>query len=347
MSTSQPEAESLPLPKCAAVSGASGFIGAHLVQHLLDQGVAVSALILPGDAAPALAPFELRRVHGNIASGDGLDEWMKGCDAVFHLAAVYALWSPEPAKIHRVNVGGTQNVMRAARAAGIRRVVHTSSIAAVRSRPGRLQANEETRFDEWEIADDYVRSKYVSELAALAERDADLEVVVVNPAFPLGPGDLAPTPTGRVVRDMATGRLPVLIDGGLNVVDVRDAARAHLLAWQRGRSGRRYILAGHDVTHRDLALAVASAAGRRPPRLRVPAAAMIAAGRLSERLADRVTHRNPMMTERAVRYTVGRYLWFDGSRSRQELGMTVRPLEQTVHAAVRWFLSASDSANLP
>ncbi len=338
MSADVDPASPLPLPRRAAVSGASGFIGAHLVRHLLEQGVEVSALVLPGDAAPALAPFDVRQTVGDIASGHGFDDWLEGCDALFHLAAIYAIWTPEPAEIHRVNVGGTQRVMRAARAAGIRRVVHTSSIAAVGVRPGRLQANEDTVFDDWEIADDYVRSKFVSELAALAERDDDLEVVVVNPAFPLGPGDLGPTPTGQVVLDMATGRLPVRIDGGLNIVDVRDAAEAHLLAWQRGLSGRRYILAGHDISHADLASLVARAAGRKPPRLKVPTAAMVAAGRISERLADRVTHRRPMMTEKAVRYTVGRHLWYDGSRARQELGWSPRPLGDTVDAAVAWLL---------
>lgn len=321
------------------VTGGAGFIGSHVVKRLVEHRVHVTALILPGDKAPSLAdvsPELLDRVTGDLSDVDLLARAMDGADLVIHLAAIYAIWHPRPRVIWDVNVGGTRNVMRAARRAGVPRVVHTSSIAAVGTRDGPEAADEEDGFSDWD-GDDYVRSKYVSELEALAAAGDDLEVVVVNPAFPFGPNDTAPTPTGKIIIDMLNGRLPFTTKGGFNAVDVRDVAEGHLLAALSGRSGRRYILGGDNVGHREFANRVAQIAQISAPRLEIPPGVLTRLGGVAEWVADHVTHRNPMMTRRSVAWVAGRWRWYSTERAQRELGYRPRPIDEAIAQAVEWF----------
>ncbi|MBL8786636.1 MAG: SDR family oxidoreductase [Deltaproteobacteria bacterium] len=324
------------------VTGGSGFIGSHVVQRLIEAGSEVVVLLLPGDRAPALDAVQalagprLSRVTGDLTQVDALARAMEGASLVIHLAAIYAIWLPRPRLMWEVNVEGTRHIVQAARRAGVRRVVHTSSIAAVGLRPGHEVADEDDGFSDWG-GDDYVVSKYVSELEALAARHADLDVVVVNPAFPFGPNDSAPTPTGKMVLDTLRGRMPFVTTGGFCAVDVRDVAEGHLLAALRGQSGRRYILGAHNVSFGEFSAAVAEAAGRKPPRLVVPPEALIAAGRFAEAVATRLTRRPPMMTERSVRYLAGNWRYFSCERARRELGYSPRPLADAIRASVAWF----------
>lgn len=321
------------------VTGGSGFIGSHVVARLVEEGAHVTALVMPGDRAPSLAdvpPERVTRVTGDLTDVAALERAMAGCDLVIHLAAIYAIWLPRPALMWEVNVDGTRNVMRAARRAGIGRVVHTSSIAAIGHRAGDEPATEDDLFSDWD-GDDYVRSKYVSELEALAFATPGFEVVAVNPAFPFGAKDTAPTPTGRMVRDTLDGKLPFVVAGGFCAVDVRDVAEGHLLGALRGHSGRRYILGGANVSYRDFAERVARVAGRRPPPVTMPRAALTRIGSVAEWLADHVTHAAPLLTRRSVGYLAGRYLYFSTSRAEQELGYKPRPIDEAIAASVAWF----------
>ncbi len=332
------------------VTGAAGFIGSHVTRRLVDEGAHVTALVLPNDPAPALADLpaaSLTRVTGDLSDPAALAHAMQGADLVIHLAAIYAIWLPRPRAMWEVNVTGTRNVMRAARDAGIDRVVHTSSIAAVGRRDDREPADEDDGFDDWG-GDDYVVSKYVSELEALAAAATPgLDVVVVNPAFPFGPNDTGPTPTGKIVRDTLAGRMPFFTDGGFNAVDVRDVAEGHLLAALHGQSGRRYILGGANVTHRDFGRMVAEIAGLAPPRLNVPPAVLIGAGRVAELVADRITRRAPMMTRRSVAYLAGQWRWFSTARAERELGYSPRPIDEAIRASVGWFRQQSLASRPP
>ena len=321
------------------VTGGAGFIGSHVVERLVEEGVAVTVLVMPGDRAPSLDGLpaaRVTRVVGDLSDTAALERAMAGCDLVIHLAAIYAIWLPRPALMWEVNVDGTRNIMRAARKAGIGRVVHTSSIAAIGHRVGQEPATEEDLFSDWD-GDDYVRSKYVSELEALAFAAPDFEVVAVNPAFPFGAKDTGPTPTGRMVRDTLSGRLPFVVAGGVIAVDVRDVAEGHLLGALRGRSGRRYILGGANVSYRDFAERVARAARRRPPPVTMPRSALTRAGSVAEWVADHVTHKPPMLTRRSVGYLAGRYLYFSTLRAEQELGYKPRPIDEAIAASVAWF----------
>lgn len=329
------------------VTGAAGFIGSHVVKRLAEEGCEVVALVLANDPARALLgwPEELSRrvtrVDGDLSDPGRLARQMEGASLVIHLAAIYAIWLPRPALMWEVNVEGTRHVMSAAKVAKVRRVVHTSSIAAVGSRPGKELADEEVGFNDWDIADDYVLSKYVSELEALAHDGEDLEVVSVNPAFPFGANDTGPTPTGKMVADTLAGRMPFVVEGGFNAVDVRDVAEGHLLGAMFGRSGRRYILGGHNVEYREFSAKVAAIAGTKPPRVVVPTPLIRSAGKALGFIADHVTRKKPMMTDRSVAYLSGRWLWFSIARAQAELGYAPRPLDEAIANSVAWFRATS------
>ena len=321
----------------ALVTGGAGFIGSHVVAELLAAGVAVRCLLMPGDPAPSLAGLDVERVVGDLTDRDALTRAARGCDVVFNLAAIYAIWLPRRERMFEVNVGGTVAVLDAARAAGVRRVVHTSSIAAVGHRPGRALADETDLFSDWTLGNDYVLSKYLAEVEAFARRADDLEVVCANPAFPFGARDTGPTPTGQMILDILRGRLPFVAEGGFNAVDVRDVARGHLLAALHGRSGERYILGGDNVPFRDFADEVARRAGRRPPPVTAPTALLRAAGLASEWIADRVTRRPPQLTRGSVAYLAGRFSYFSTAKAERELGYRPRPIADALDASIGWF----------
>jgi len=321
------------------VTGGAGFIGSHVVARLVEEGVHVTVLVMPDDRAPALAPFSddvVRRVTGDLSDASALARAMDGADLVIHLAAIYAIWLPRPRLMWEVNVEGTRNVMKAAKMAGVRRVVHTSSIAAIGSRHGPEPADEDDLYTDWN-GDDYVFSKYVSELEALSFAGAELEVVAVNPAFPFGANDTAPTPTGRIVRDTLAGKMPFITEGGFNAVDVRDVAEGHLLGALRGQSGRRYILGGDNVTFAEFSARIAAVAGKKAPGFVMPTRALTAVGRIAEWTATWITHKPPLMTERSVSYLAGRWHWYSTARAQRELGYKPRTVDEGIAASVAWF----------
>ena len=286
----------------AYVTGASGFIGSHVVRLLRDAGWEVGEdFVDVGDTA------ELRRA-------------MDGADAVFHLAALYG-FRGEAAEFSRVNVEGTRNVLAAARAAGVARVVHTSTCATCGPVAGRA-ATEEDEPPAWELSVPYKATKLAAERIALAAARDGADVVVVNPTTPVGEGDVTPTPTGRMVRGVATGRFRAYLGGtGINLVDVRDVARGHLLAWERGRAGERYLLGGEDLTLGEAFAMIARVAGRRPPRLRVPYAAARAAAAVG------LLNRHEITLARLP-------MWFSSEKARRELGYAPGPVGAAVERAV-------------
>ena len=324
-------------PVC--VTGASGFIGSHVVRRLLDLGRDVRCLVLPTDEAPLLRGLAVTRVDGDLLDPNALDRAMDGCELVLHLAAIYALWLPEPRLIHEVNEDGTRAVLSAAKRAGVRRLVHTSSIAAVGTLPGEAPADETTAFDDWDIADDYVVSKVLSEREALRPTHREsMDVVVVNPAFPFGARDIGPTPTGKLILAMMRGRLPFVASGGFNAVDVRDVAEGHLLAASVGRSGERYLLAGHNLTYTAFATRVAGLTGGTPPVLSMPRDLLLRLGTLAEFGASLV-QRPPLFTHKSLAFTAGRHLYFSTAKAEAELGYAPGPLDDALERAITWFQS--------
>jgi dihydroflavonol-4-reductase len=320
----------------ALVTGSSGFIGSAVVRHLLARGRRVRCYVEPGVPLANLEGLDVEIVRGDILDQDALTEAARGCAALYHLAAIYKLWMPEPEKFYRVNVGGTACALEAARRAGVARVVHTSSIAAVGLPAQGDLADETHRFNLWNRSDDYVRSKWLSEMVAVQHARAGQHVVIVNPAFPFGERDAAPTPTGGFVVEFLRRRVPGYMDGGFCVIDVEDVAEAHVRAEERGRPGERYILGAHNVTYKQFFDAVAAAAGMPPLRRRYPAWLVKLIARWSEFVSNRFTHRHPLVTVKSIEWSARR-VWYDTRKMREELGIAPAPLEETLSRAVKWY----------
>ncbi|MBL9106939.1 MAG: SDR family oxidoreductase [Myxococcales bacterium] len=332
------------------VTGAAGFIGHHVVRLLLESGRSVRALVRPGEDTrnlDALPDLRLERVEGDILDRPRLAEVMAGCPVVYHLAALYRTWVPDPRVIYDVNVTGTANVLAAAAAHGVQRVVYTSSIAAIGLDPSGAPAREDAAYNLWPFAFDYVRSKYLAHQVAAAFAPV-VDLVLVCPSMPLGPGDIGPTPTGKTLVDTVNGKIRFSFTGGLNIVDVEDVARGHLLAEARGRRGETYLLSGHNMTIPEMVAALRREVGLRHRNWPIPGGLAALVGRLSEAYADRVSKREPMITGGSVAYARQR-LFYDNSKAREELGFQVRPLGESLRRAVEWFVAHGhiDRAALP
>jgi len=322
----------------AAVSGASGFIGSAVVRKLVAEGRSVRALLEPSASTKNLddlPPTQVERVTVDVCNFEGMKRALEGCSTYFHLAAVYKVWMPDPSPIYRVNVEGTATALLAAQAAGVSRVVYTSSTAAIGLRADGQPADETGDFNLYDIANEYILSKMLSE--RIATRFAKvLPVVIVNPALPFGPRDIGPTPTGKLILMMLRGEMPGVGMGGFCAVDVDDVAAAHVAAETKGRVGERYILGDHNVTFREFCGLVGEVAGVRPPRLVIPSLVGRSVALGMELWSDYVTHEEPKATLKAVSY-LQRNAFFDPSKARRELGLPSRPLRETIERAVRYF----------
>ena len=322
----------------ALVTGASGFIGTHVVAALAAAGHEVRAF---DRRAPAEVPAGVETVAGDVRDADALARAAQGCDAVFHLAALYSYARAHARAMQAVNVEGTRAVLDAAARSGVRRVVHTSSCATCGPVAGRA-ATEADEPPGWELAVPYKRTKLEGERLALDAARDGLDVVVVNPTTPVGPGDRRPTPTGKMVADVARGRARAYLSGAaLNVVAVEDVAAGHLRAFEHGRSGERYLLGGENLSLREVFAIVARAAGRRPPRIGVPWALAHGAARVGDAALPLVGREPSLLVLDEVR--LARLpMTFDDARARRELGYASRPAEQALVAAARAALAGRD-----
>lgn len=322
-----------------AVTGASGFIGSAVVRQLLAQGRSVRALVEPGMRTENLDDFpvdKVDRVVVDVCDGVGMAHALSGCEALYHLAAVYKLWLPDPDLIYRVNLEGTTATLLAAAKAGVKRIVYTSSIAAVGIHWDGRPADETVAYNLWDVANDYILTKHLSERIALKFAVDGLPVVVVNPGFPFGPGDRAPTPTGKIVLAILRGDVPGVTRGGFSAIDVDDCAAGHVLAEEKGRVGERYLLVNHNVTFKDFVALVGDVTNKKVINYPLPDAATSAFGYLWELYADKYSQREPLTTYRSVKYGQN-LVFYDNTKARTELGLPTRPLRETVERAVRFF----------
>jgi dihydroflavonol-4-reductase len=321
----------------AVVTGAAGFVGSNVVRALLARGVRVRAVVRRESDPRALAGLPVERAVADVRDPDALRRAFRGARWAFHVAADYRLWVPDPDAMLASNVLGTRHVCVAAARAGVERLVYTSSVATVSIPADRPGAEGDVLAPEHAIGV-YKRSKVLAEQEALAAARRGVPVVVVNPTAPVGPWDVKPTPTGRVVVDYLRGGLDgrCYMDTGLNVVDVRDCAAGHLAAAERGHVGERYILGGENLTHRQVLEALCAVSGGRPPAFRVPAPVAWCFALLDEAWNGRLRQRTPRATREAVRMA-GKRMFFDPARGQRELGVTARPAREALAAAVEWF----------
>ena len=318
------------------VTGANGFVGAAVIRALLAAGQRVRALVRPGSDRRNLDGTDVEAVEGDITITETLDAAMMGCRFVFHVAADYRLWVPDPEPMYATNVQGSVNVIEAAAHAGVETLVYTSSVATLGSNADGAPGDEETPVSVEDMIGHYKRSKYLAEEAVgKRARELGLAVVTVNPSTPIGPGDMRPTPTGKIILDAAAGRIPAYVDTGLNVVHVDDVAAGHLLALKSGAPGQRYILGGTDLSLREILSLVAERTGRSSPRVRLPHWFVAPVAYVSEGWA-RLTGTEPRVSVDAVRMSAKR-MYFSSAKAVRELGYRPRPPEEAISAALGWF----------
>jgi dihydroflavonol-4-reductase len=320
----------------ALVTGASGFVGAAVVRALLAGGAEVRVLLRAHSNRRNLEALAVEPVLGDLADVPSLERALAGCEALFHVAADYRLWTPDPQSLYRSNVEGTRNIVEAARRSGIERMVYTSSVATIGLRSDGRPSDESDAASLQDMIGHYKRSKFLAEAWVCEAARGGMPIVIVNPSTPIGPGDVKPTPTGRLVLDAATGRMPAYVDTGLNIVHVDDVAAGHLLAYEHGRIGERYILGGTDLSLQRILSMIATASGRRAPRLRLPRATLLPLAYAAEALA-RLSGRETRITVDGVRMARHR-MYFSSAKAVRELGYRWRPAQQAIDDAVRWFL---------
>ncbi len=318
------------------VTGGTGFVGSAVARALLTRGLRVRALVRPGSDRRNLDGLPVELVTGDLRDPASLAAAVAGCRSVFHVAADYRIWVPDPDSMMQANVEGTRALMLAALAAGVERIVYCSSVAALGLNADGTPADETTPVREEQIAGIYKKSKYRAEQAVLAlVRDRGLPAVIVNPAGPVGPRDIKPTPTGRMIADAARGRMPAYVETGINVVHVDDVAAGHLLALDHGRIGERYILGSQNLTLRHLLALVDDVTGRKQNRARLPRQALWPLAVASEGLA-RVAGIDPLVTRDHLRMAK-KLMFFSDAKARSELGYAPRPPRAAVADAVAWF----------
>jgi len=319
----------------ALVTGASGFVGAAVARALLAQGWEVRALVRPASDRTNLKNLPVAIALGDLADAPSLAPALSGCEALFHVAADYRLGAPDPSQLYRTNVEGTRHLLSAAVQAGVKKIIYTSSVATMGIPVDGTPGDERTPASLEAMIGHYKRSKYLAEQVVLEAAAAGTPAVIVNPSTPVGPGDVKPTPTGQLVLDAAAGRMPAYVDTGLNIVHVDDVAAGHLLAFHRGQLGERYILGGEDMTLRQILGYIAQRVGRKPPRVRLPYAAVLPIAYLAEAIA-KVTGKSGRITLEGVRMS-RKYMFFSSAKAVRELGYRWRPPSEALGDAVNWF----------
>ena len=322
------------------VTGATGFVGSAVARQLLARGEPVRVLARPGGDRRNLIDLKLEVVEGDLGDPASLKRALRGCQALFHVAADYRLWVPRPDEIYQANVEGTRRLMELAGEVGVARIVYTSSVATLGLNPDGRPADEATPVALDDMIGHYKRSKFLAEQeVAKLVRDSGLPAVIVNPSTPVGPRDIKPTPTGRMIVEAAAGRMPAFVDTGLNVVHVDDVAAGHLLAFERGEIGSRYVLGGENLALAEILAGIAQICGRRAPKIKIPHDAILPLAHAAEAWARLRGRGEPFVTVDGVRMAKKR-MFFSSAKAESALGYRARAAQEALADAVQWFRTA-------
>ena len=321
----------------ALVTGGTGFVGANLVRELLADGATVRVLARPGGDRRALEGCAVEVAEGDLLDAASLSAAAAGVRRVYHVAADYRLWAPDPSVLYHANVDGTRNLLEAATAAGAERIVYTSTVGALGIPKGGAPGDEDTPVSLADMVGPYKASKFLAERVAQEWASRGAPVVIVNPSAPVGPWDVKPTPTGQMIVDFLKGKMVASVDTGLNVVHVRDVARGHILAAERGRPGERYVLGHQNLSLLEIFRALSRMTGVAAPRVRIPYAVAWLAAAGMEGVA-RLTRRPPAVPLTAVRMARKR-MYFSVAKAVRELGLPQTPVEDALGDAVEWFVA--------
>jgi dihydroflavonol-4-reductase len=322
------------------VTGASGFVGSAVARLLCARGFDVRVLVRSASPRANLEGFASTLAEGDMREPADMRAALRGARYLFHVAADYRLWAKDPEEIVRNNLNGTRTVMEAARDAGIERIVYTSSVATLRPGTAAVPSDETARLTAHEAIGAYKRSKVVAERLVEQMVADGLPAIIVNPSTPIGPRDIKPTPTGRIIVEAASGRMPAFVDTGLNLVHVDDVAEGHLLAFEKGKIGSSYILGGENVSFKEMLRVIAGLAGRKPPRVQLPQAPLYPLAHMAEAIA-RWTGKEPFLTVDALKMST-HHMFFSSAKAHAELGYRARPYGEGLADALDWFL-ASDA----
>ena len=317
------------------VTGTTGFLGAALLRELIADGRDVRVLVRPGADRSNIEGLDAEVVTGDLRDRDSLAAALQGCEVLYHAAAYYSLWSRDKRTMYDINVQGTRNILEAALTENVRKVVYTSTVGCIGLWPDGRPADEQTPLDPAILCNDYKLSKYQAEQAALEFAGRGLPVVVVNPSAPVGPWDIKPTPTGKLILDFINGKMPAYLDTGLNLIDVRDCARGHLLAEQKGNVGERYILGNRNLSLHEILLALEKITGIPAPRIKIPYWVAYAAGWICETISDVITHQPPAVPLGGVKMAKHK-MYFDPSKAVRELGLPQNSVVGALEDAVQW-----------
>ncbi len=320
------------------VTGATGFVGSAVARALAAKGAALTLLVREGSDRTNLAGLDATLAVGDLRDEASVARAAQGCRYAFHVAADYRIWAPDPEEIVRNNLAGTQAVMKALQSAQVERVVYTSSVATLK--PDDRGAADETRPARPEEAvGAYKRSKTVAERLVEAMAADGLPVVIVNPSTPIGPRDVKPTPTGRIVVEAANGKMPAFVDSGLNLVHVDDVAQGHLLALEKGVIGERYVLGGQDVSLGTMLGEIARIMGRKPPTISIPRAPLFPLAYANEAWCRLTGKNDPFLTVDSLKMAAHN-MYYSSAKAQNVLGYHARPYQQALADAIEWFRAA-------
>jgi dihydroflavonol-4-reductase len=317
------------------VTGATGFIGASIVRELLQDGREVRVLVRSTSNLANLKGLDVEMWPGDLLDSTGIQKGLKGCDVLYHSAADYRLWTRNPDDMYRTNVGGTSSVLEAAMNSGVSRVVYTSSVGTLGHSADGSFGNEDTKVSLADMVGPYKKSKYLAEREAEKFVARGLPMVIVNPSTPVGPWDIKPTPTGKIIVDYLKRKMPAYLDTGLNLIAVEDCARGHILAEQKGCIGRKYILGNANISLCDIFRMLEKITGISAPKIRLPYAPILAAAWLNEGLS-RLTGLEPLIPLAGVQMAA-HHMYFDSGRAIDELGLPQSPVDEALERAVEWF----------
>jgi len=320
------------------LTGSTGFVGSHVARAYAAAGAELRLLTRAASKLDAIEGLAADRVVGDLRHPEGLRTALRGCDALVHVAADYRLWVHDPKEMYAANVDGTRELLRIAREEGVAKVVYTSSVATMGFTADGTIVDETTPVALAEMIGVYKRSKFMAEQEAISAVQAGQHVMILNPTTPIGPGDAKPTPTGRIFVDFLNRKFPAYVDTGLNLVDVSEVARMHLVALDRGTPGERYILGGENLTLKQILDRMSAITGLPSPRMKVPHSVAMAFAFFDENFTGRVLGKEPRATVEAVR--MGRKMMFASSaRAERELGFQVLPIYNAMRAAIEWFIA--------
>jgi len=318
------------------LTGSTGFLGSAVLRELLSDGREVKVLVRKGTNTANIDGLDVEIAYGDLRDVESLRSALDGCNILYHIAAYYSLWNRDRKIIYEINVDGTRKILQAAQEKGLEKIVYTSTVGCIGLNKDLSPATEKTFFNKNTLSNDYKKSKYQAEQVVLEFARSGLPVVIVNPSTPIGPRDIKPTPTGKIILDFLNRKMPAYLHTGLNLIDVKDCARGHILAEKRGVFGERYILGNQNMSLLDILITLEKITGLKAPRVKMPFWVAFGAGLACELISNHVTGKPPMVPLAGVKMAKY-FMYFDSSKAVQELGLAQNPVENALKQSVDWF----------